>query len=610
LSTDDRALDTTDVAPGFVPQGNLVKVSFVPPTTAYSANASSTGSTGAAPSDFLLHDFKTYLKLGIPYYSPETSCWEPVLQWSDHHQISLSPMHQALRALITTLSHVMAPTSTGGVPVCGAIGLEEGTLQTAMAQLAGVIVGCPVNWPDTYSFNVREAILSARLVDHPDQIFVVEDVIATLLSGLRSADGRSLVLPNGLAQKPHLHNADWNGPTLAINAGAITTDLALVDLPQQLADLSYDDFHLRSLPVAGNAIDQDIVCQLIYPAWLEQPKGMTSSTPLGYTFGIENGARTAANSDSSNSNHAADANSVDLSQLGLSSLPLPQPGEPDVQNRFRLQQRLESSALGQALLEAARYVKLNLQHQDHLTLGLGDRHLTITRQDLGSRVFLPYIQRLNRELNALLAQTSVSPLGINQVVCTGGTASLGAIARWLREKFPNATIIQDTYSGNRAPSPQDNCLPTCSRIAYGLATLPLHPQVPNLVRQQYSDYFLLLEVLRAFPDEPMSVGGIMQLLERRGINTQACSTHILALLEGHLPPGLVPTAKEAYLLTPESRQNPDYHTLLAAPLFYKQNNQTYRPNYEQWNHFRRYLSTIMASTYQKLTEPLSVSLTL
>jgi hypothetical protein len=620
LSTNEQAIDPADVAsgfatPDFMPQSNLVHVSFVPPATRRVGEGTATGASETLSSDFLLHDFKPYLKLGIPYYSPETSCWEPVLQWSDHHQISLSPVHQALRVLLTTLSHTPTAPTASGTPYCGAIGLEEGTLQAALSQLAGVIVGCPVNWPDTYRFNVREAVLGAHLVAHPDQIFVVEDVIATLLSGLRSADGRLLVLPSGLAQKPNLHNADWHGSTLVVNAGATVTDLTLVDLPEQLANLSYQDFQLRSLPVAGNTIDQDIICQLIYPAWLDQAdpaaeEGDNSST-LSYTFGAENGAKPEPSDRHAHSSYTPDRpGAADLNQLGLSNLPLPLPGEPDLQTRFRLQQRLESSALGQALLEAARYVKLNLQQQDQLMLRFGDRHFIISRQDLGSRVFLPFIQRLNREINALLSQTSVSALTVNQVICTGGTASLGAIARWLREKFPNATIIQDTYSGNRASSPQDNCLPTCSRVAYGLATLPLHPQVLDLARQQYSDYFLLLEVLRTFPDEPISISDILQRLARRGINTDACYTHILALLEGHLPPGLVPTAKDAYLLTPESSQNPDYRALLAAPLFHKQNDQTYLPNYEQWNHFRRYLSTIMTSTYQKLTEPLSVSLVL
>ena len=128
-------------------------------------------------------------------------------------------------------------------------------------------------------------------------------------------------------------------------------------------------------------------------------------------------------------------------------------------NRRRLQQRLEDSVLGQSLLEAARHLKLILQHQHQFQLELGDQRWIIRRKDLESRIFLPYIQRVNRQLNVLLSQTGFSPQAINQVICTGGSASLAAIARWLRQKFPNATIIQDTYPSDRPAS--------CSRIAYG-----------------------------------------------------------------------------------------------------------------------------------------------
>ncbi|NJL20279.1 MAG: hypothetical protein HC895_04715 [Leptolyngbyaceae cyanobacterium SM1_3_5] len=268
--------------------------------------------------------------------------------------------------------------------------------------------------------------------------------------------------------------------------------------------------------------------------------------------------------------------------------------------------------LGQNLLEAARHLKLILQHQDQFTLELGDQQWRLTRQDLGSQIILPYIQRLNRELNALLAVTGIPLTAIAQVVCTGGTGSLRAIARWLRQKLPNATIIQDTYA--RAGVPLEARSLTCSRIAYGLATLPLHPQVLDLPRQQYSDYFLLLELLRSFPDQPLSIGSIMQMLERRGINTQACHGHVLALLEGRLPPGLVPTdrddpdAPEPTRLAPVSRQNPEYAALLAAPLFHKLDAQTYQPNPEQWSRFQQYLGTLTASTHQTLTEPLTMQL--
>jgi hypothetical protein len=564
----------------------------------------------------LLHDFKPYLKMGIPYDSPHSS-WEPVLQWSEQHMVSLHLVHQSLQSLLATLSvHRLPVRAAASQLTCGAVGLEVGAFQAALQQLAQVAVGYPVNWSDTYSLNIREAILGARLVAQPEQVCFIEDAIASLLSGLCSADGRAVILPNGLAQKSHLHNTNWHGGTLAISAGATVTELALVDLPNSIADigepqlqqLTYRDFTTRSLPYAGNAIDQDIICQLLYPSHLRQSRRTerrSSNLLSNYTFGSSQSGQSGAFVDGWNW-QAIDSEQSTWESLSWSDLTLPLPGEPDLLNRQCLQQRLESSPLGQTLLEAAKHLKLIFQHQDQFTLELGDQQWHLSRQELGSRVILPYVQRLNRELNALLVQTGMSVESIQQVVCTGGTASLRAIARWLRQKLPNATIIQDTYVSTRAVSPQEYRPLTCSRIAYGLATLPLHPQVLDIARQQYSDYFLLLELLRAFPDQPLPAGRVMQLLEQRGINTQVCHLHILALLEGHLPPGLVPIEKDANLLTSASRQNPEYKALLEAPLFHKRDNQTYEPNNQQRQRFLQYLAAVLANTHQTLTEPLTV----
>lgn len=602
--------------------GGAIEKSFRLPTTVQLSGDGSALPIGLAidsaasrqQATVMLHDFKPYLKVAVPHYSPQTSIWEPILQWSDQHSLALSTLHQALQTLLATLSaqrwHSIDAADAAQLlscRICGAVGMNAQRFQRVLQHLNQVIVGYPANWSDTYTLNLREAILGARLVAHPDQICFIEDAIAAVLSGLRSSDDRAVVLPNGLSQKSSLHNADWQGGTLAISAGATVTELAIVNLPTSLASLTYSDFTIRSLPYAGNAIDQDIICQLLHSPRFRQPRrAERRGTNLLNAY-----LAAAESSERSGEAWNWQATDPDIEQatwnsLSLNDLTLPLPGEPDLLNRQRLQQRLESSPLGQSILEAARHLKLIFQHQDRFTLELGDQQWHLTRQDMGSRVILPYIQRLNRELNTLLAQTGMPMQAINQVVCTGGTASLRAIARWLRQKLPNATIIQDTYVSTRALSPQEHRPLTCSRIAYGLATLPLHPQVLDVPRQQYSDYFLLLELLRAFPDQPLTSGGVMQLLERRGINTQACHLHILALLEGHLPPGLVPIERDAHLLTSDSRQNPEYAALLEAPLFNKRD-QTYEPNYVQWSRFQQYLNNLLATTHQTLTEPLLAS---
>ncbi|MGG6295351.1 hypothetical protein ACQ4M4_13250 [Leptolyngbya sp. AN02str] len=555
-----------------------------------------------------LRGFKPFLRSGVSYYLPSELRWEPVIQWTDTQPLPLSILQQGVRVLLATLAcAVPAPAANQDVVerVCGAVGLDERALQAALQQLSAVMVSYPANWSDTYTFNLREALLAARLVAQPEQIYFVEESIATLLSELPSGDGRSITLPAGLSQSPELFGASWRGNTLVINAGATTTELALANVPTQLQQLAHRDILTRSLSYGGQALDQDILCQLIYPAWIRQAH--QSHGESAQPQSPESSRSTASAVEPTFANDlGAIADPWRMMRWELLTLPIV--GDPDMVNRYRLQRRLLSSDVGTSLLEAARYLKLSLQQQERITLIIGGQTITITRQDLGSRVLLPYIQRLNRELNTLLTQAGSAVLGVNQVICSGGTASLPAIARWLRQKLPNATIIQDTYAPPTHPS--DHHLPVCSRVAYGLAAAPLHPHVLDLARHQYSDYFLLMELLRAFPDAPITVPSLMQILERRGIKTQQCQPHILALLEGHLPPGLIPAERDGYLLTLESQQNPDYKALLAAPLFLREGDQTYRPNPQQWAILRRYLDTILSTSHQTLSEALPITLEL
>ncbi|GAB4149023.1 MAG: hypothetical protein Fur0046_27590 [Cyanobacteria bacterium J069] len=573
------------------------------------------------PHRLVLQHLKPYLRAGVPHYSTATLQWEPVAQWSDRQTLPLSLFQQALRTLLVSL--VLPPAdyatdnaaNTTPLLTCGAVDLEESQFQAVLRQLAGVIVSYPSNWSDTYSFNLREAILSARLVGRPDQIFLLEEAIATLLSGLSPADDRPLRLLPTPAQPADLYSNRWQGGTLVLNAGATLSELALVSIPSQLQHLSHCDVTSRTLPYAGTAIDQDILIQLVYPAWVRQTHGPQGSGEQSGQTGDDRpllSASAAAHPvPASAAAHPGDT-WADLTispeesadpwlAVGWDSLTLPAAGEPDPPNRHRLLQRLRSSDLGLWLLHTAEQLKIVLQQQDQVSLTLGNQTLSLTRQDLSSRVLLPYIERLNRELNALLRQTGLSRLEIRQVVCAGGSASLVAIARWLHQKLPNATIIQDTYlSATHAAT-------ACSRVAYGLAALPLHPHLLNQPRHQTSDYFLLMELLRTFPEHPVTLDSVMQVLERRGIDTQSCRQHIFALLEGHLPPGLVPTADSA-LLSPASCSQPDYAQLLAAPLFFKQDAATYRPNLPQWQRLRAYLDTLLSTTHQKLTEPQQSSL--
>jgi hypothetical protein len=129
---------------------------------------------------------------------------------------------------------------------------------------------------------------------------------------------------------------------------------------------------------------------------------------------------------------------LNTSSFHSSDLELPLPGQPDQQKRDRLESLLQSSPLGQAILKATGYLKLILQHKDEFTLELGTERWTVKRLDLETSVLLPFIQQLNRQLNALVIETGISEQGIYQVFCIGGTTGLATLVKWLQQKLPNA----------------------------------------------------------------------------------------------------------------------------------------------------------------------------
>lgn len=530
----------------------------------------------------LLQNFKVPLKVGIPYQNElevqeaVADLYEPVLQWSQQQAVSLAWLLQGLQALLATLNPQAGETVAAQRAIqCGAVGLEPELLQAALAKLGGVILGTPAHWSEAYRFNLREAVLGAGLVAHSSQIFVIEEAIAAALSELHPTQEQPFTVESSSfddfasnessAVSFTVHASACKGGTLILNAGAVGTELALVNLPENLHSLTYADFTCQWFPYGGDAIDQDILCQVLMQGEKFEPPG-----------GI------------------------------------PTPGQPDLSVRYQLQQWLQSSRSGQKLLEAAKHLKVMLQQQERFTLAMGPRRWEVKRRELESQVLLPFIQRLNRELNALLSQVGMSPVAIEQAICTGGTATWPAIARWLRQKLPNAILIQDqasaTHDGefSELATGETNFKAKIGRVAWGLASLPLYPQVLDVPHQQYSDYFLLWELMRVVGEQHLSLSEIMRLLESRGINTRACQSRILAILQGKLPPGLFPTGDDLMLLTQESRKNPDCQALQAAPLFHQELDRDYCLNLKQRDLIAQYLSRLMTRSRQKLQEPLTV----
>ena len=532
------------------------------------------------PTLLLLDTLKPLLKVGIPTLQSSTA-WDPIIQWTNHQTVPLQQVFAGVQALISLVRR-----SQDSRTDLGAAGLETAELERVLDILQGVVVGHPSNWSDTYRINVREAVLAARLVEEPSQIFFVEAAIAAVLSGLPDPENPP---PEQSRQTQTLYQCHWQQGTVVISAGASCTELGIVDIPHPLDTLSREDFTLRNFAYGGNALDLDIICQLLLPP--ERRKSRSTGDRQSGT--LQNASWQTTRPEESDA--AWDS-------LALESLDLPQLAEPDESSRIRLRQYLGSSRLGQSLLEAARYLKLILQNQGQLQLELADQSWRVLRRDLEGRILVPYIQRLNQHLNALLSQTGLPAQGINQVICTGGTASFATIAKWLRQKFPNAIIIQDTYPNNRPPS--------CSRVAYGLVNLCRYPQVLDMPRHQYSDYFLLSELIRVVPDQPMPLKGILHLLEEQGINVDACQSRIEAILANHLPPGLIPDDAAMAYLSRTVRDNDSYQALSGETLFTQQSEQIYMVNADQRDRLRPHLAALLANKRQSLAEPLIAQLVL
>jgi len=493
----------------------------------------------------LLHRFKPYLNVTIPFISPQNQQWEPRIRQSETQTVPLIHIQEALVALLSTL-HPASPSPLQSQ----AKGLSSDMLRLAMTQLSGVIVNQPVGSSDAYRFNLREVILKAGFVTDPARIFFLEEAIAALLPELHTAT-----------------DSDFStGAILVVSAGTSATELALTTLTNGLQAVSRSNIYLRRVPYAGNALDQDVICQLLLPT----AKGWES--------------------------------------LHLQTLNLPLPGEPDLEARYQLQQRLDSVPLGQQLLAAVRQIKPLLCQQD-TTLEWEGNRWQLRHQDFKSWIMAPYLQQLNREVNSLLSQLGLSADRVETVICTGGSLAIGTIAQWLQYKFPKATLIHDSDS-HRAS--HDDIEPSRhQRIASGLALLPLFPAVLDSVRHQYSEYYLLriiLKTLSVQTEHLISSAHLQSLLEKQHVPANACQPFVTNLLEGQLPPGLVITKASAMLLSSESIHSSDYQELAAASLFSRQGNQVYRVSRQQRDRLWNHLQIILANTHQTLEQPLAVTL--
>ena len=436
--------------------------------------------------------------------------------------------HQAsLRWLISALKNLLEQIQTrANHPKLPDLGL-------ILLKLSGVVFGYPTNWSDTYILNVREAILKSGLVNQAEQVMAVEQAIAPVLS---------LIHEQKLSQEI----------TLLIDAGAVTTSLCLIKgiLDTKASDRS--KLHIKTLDYAGISLSQDIVVQLFYPHWQL----------------ITNPNRHLCNFDRLN---------------------LPDVAADSPQQRSLLQQYLLSSNIGQQMLELADRVKVTFGRDIHLDSWneeLMGQPIVVLRREMENLILQPFIQRINRELNAVISNAGILGEDVQQVLLLGSTMHIPLLSRWLTQKLPNAKI--DPLG--------------MSIVANGLAAAPLYPHLYDVARQQYSDYFLLQEICRLNLTQAINSTQLLKQLQMRGVNIKACRDRILSILQGDLPEGLFPWQEPEHgVVLEDPTLSGD---LFAGRLFELETDGTYQPNITKFQQLRFYLQAIISNMSQTLNEPL------
>ncbi len=173
--------------------------------------------------------FKNFLRLGLPYQTDQL--WQPTLQWTSKHRLTLKRLHTAAQELLVKVKTL---TCHADLP----------NITDIIQNLDMVILGYPSTWSDGYVLNLREAVLGAGLVSQAEQVMLVDQAIAPLLTVI-----------NTNQQKFPLDNV------LFIDSGAFTTSLYF----SQNLDGDRSKPIQLDLDYAGLAINQDMILQLLYP---------------------------------------------------------------------------------------------------------------------------------------------------------------------------------------------------------------------------------------------------------------------------------------------------------------------------------------------------------
>lgn len=249
------------------------------------------------------------------------------------------------------------------------------------AELTGIMVICPGHSNGYNRTELQEVILESNLVSNSEQIIWVDRAIALALTLVRP--GQKIILLLGVEES--------------------VTQFALVKVQDP-----FSSFITKGLNYGLTFLEQDILCQLIYPQWESQIPQTLPHFPQ----------------------------------------PFPQSGYPDLLQREILSKQLQNHPLGDAFLEAARLTRFIIQQQDSFTSTLNQQSWGITRQELVEKVVNPWIEQLEQKLNNILRDKKIAESEIEQVIIYGKEIETidYLLSSWLQKKLPGVTTIMTKNS--------------------------------------------------------------------------------------------------------------------------------------------------------------------
>lgn len=336
-------------------------------------------------------DLYPHLRRAVPFFRRRQHQWYPALELPGGSVGGQSLLLQDLQQTLQAVLQRIIPTPDQFV--CGE-NLSDATFRNALQQLAGVVIACPATWGATYRFNLREAILSTRLVETPDQVLCVDSPLAIALAYQAQSQASAEIV---------VRSQDCT--TLALSINTAVTEVA--SWTESLADAQ---FHPHKSRVDGynygvSGLQEDVFYQLLYPQWLPHQDFLT-------TFDWQ----------------------------------FPQVGAPDFPQRDRATLSLTNHAMGSTVLTLARQVLQILYHRPTVAAQLGTHPWHVHQRQLAQMLLPGVTATLNHSINKLLSRQGQTSRQVRQLLWQPqvwqGLAPL--LTSWLQTKFPQARLVAVT----------------------------------------------------------------------------------------------------------------------------------------------------------------------